>query len=284
MSDHGAQTQLHPPARGTTAGDDPLSFGGMAQRASEFQDNGFTCVRGLLDSDEVSQYREAAVAASERYGKQSGPGSGYLVSTTNRWQDKENLSGLALHPQITAAAEKLAGMPLRIWEGQVLIKRPGESGPTMWHDDLTFAPVSAPLDSRVTLNAWIALVDVPVEKGCLTFIPGSHRRSAPDRVELAKALDDPESYLFSNWPQLEQSHRVTVPLRAGDVTFHHNRIGHASGANTTDSTRISFFITFTDAEATYRPVPGGAELNLEPGRPLPDDLYPRVSSHPGQGE
>ncbi|MFD4946781.1 phytanoyl-CoA dioxygenase family protein [Streptomyces sp. NPDC058239] len=283
MSDHGVGTSLDTSARGTRAGDDPLRAGGLAERAAEFQEHGFTCVRGLLDNDEIIQYREAAVAAGERYGRQSGPGSGYLVSTNNRWQEKENLSGLALHPRITAAAEKLAGMPLRIWEGQVLIKRPGESGPTMWHDDLTFAPVSAPLDSRVTLNAWIALVDVPVERGCLTFLPGSHRRSAPDRVDLAKALEDPESYLFVNWPQLERSPRVTVPLRAGDVTFHHNRIGHASGANSTDSTRISFFVTFTDAEATYRPVPGGTELNLEPGSPLPDDLYPRVNPRPVHG-
>lgn len=41
--------------------------------------------------------------------------------------------------------------------------------------------------------------------------------------------------------------------------------------------RVSFFITYTDAEATYRPVPGSPERELVPGRTLPDDRYPRVS-------
>ncbi|MET8875636.1 phytanoyl-CoA dioxygenase family protein [Nocardia sp. NPDC004604] len=250
----------------------------MSERSTAFHKDGFTCVRRLLDSEEIVRYREAALTASERYGKQSGKGSGFLVSTTNRWQDKENLGGLVVHPRIGSVAEELAGMPLRIWDGQVLVKRPGESGPTMWHDDLTFAPLSAPLDSRLTFNAWIALVDVPTERGCLTFMPGSHRRSAPDRVELAEALEAPDSYLFTHWPQLVQSPRVTVPLRAGDVTFHHNRTGHASGGNSSDHVRVSLFVTFTDAEATYRPLSGGVTLDLEPGLPLPDDRYPRVSA------
>jgi ectoine hydroxylase-related dioxygenase (phytanoyl-CoA dioxygenase family) len=279
MSNFGVEIPLNAKSRSAVVTDErPVAPGTATARFAAFQEHGFTCVRNLLSAEEISRYRDAALAVSELNGRQSGRGSGFLVSTTNRWQEKEDLGGLALHPRICAAAEKLTGMPLRIWDGQVLVKRPNDSGPTMWHDDLTFAPTNAPLDSRVTLNAWIALVDVPAERGCLTFLPGSHRRSGPHHVELNEALQNPDSYLFGNWPQLTQNPRVTVPLRAGDVTFHHNRIGHASAGNSSDEVRVSFFITFTDAEATYRPVPGVSTLDLQPGRPLPDNLYPRVSS------
>jgi ectoine hydroxylase-related dioxygenase (phytanoyl-CoA dioxygenase family) len=60
-----------------------------------------------------------------------------------------------------------------VWGGEVLLKHLYESARTGLHDDLTFAL----LDSRATFNTWIALVDVPVDRGCLTFLPCSHRWS-----------------------------------------------------------------------------------------------------------
>jgi ectoine hydroxylase-related dioxygenase (phytanoyl-CoA dioxygenase family) len=70
---------------------------------------------------------------------------------------------------------------------------------------------------------------------------------------------------------------VTVPLRAGDVTFHHRRTAHLAGANTTREARVSMLITFTDAEATYRPLPGHDPLPYQAGQRLPDERYPLVA-------
>ncbi len=105
-----------------------------------------------------------------------------------------------------------------------------------------------------------------------------YKRQDPYRGELSAARENPDSYLFTQWPQLGWSPRVTVPLRAGDATFHQSRVGHMAGGNTSEETREAFIITYTDAEATYQPLPGQSPLeDLEPGQLPPDDRYPRVS-------
>lgn len=238
----------------------------------DFREHGFTHVPRLLTTDEVARFRcaaEEALAAQSTTDEEFGT---RIVSTTDAWERHRVLRELALHPRIGALAERLAGMPLRVWGGEVLRKDPERSAPTGWHDDLTFAL----LDSRLIFNAWIALVDVPAERGCLTFLPGSHRRGGPDRVELAEHTRDPDNYLFTRWPELRWSPRVTVPLRAGDATFHRGRTAHYAGANTSADVRLSFVVTFTDADATYRPLPGHDPLDLSPGEPIPDHRYPRT--------
>jgi phytanoyl-CoA hydroxylase len=169
-------------------------------------------VLGLLTEPEATRFRGAALAAiQERCRKDESFGTG-IVSTTDAWEHNAILREFALHPRIGATAQRLAGMPLRVWGGEVLVKYPHESATTGLHDDLTFAL----LDSRLTFNAWIALVDVPVERGCLTFLPRSHRREGPERVELSEQLANPDADLFTHRPQLQFSPRS--PFRCEPAT------------------------------------------------------------------
>ncbi|MGW3471705.1 phytanoyl-CoA dioxygenase family protein [Saccharopolyspora sp. NPDC000995] len=250
----------------------------LAQRyVTQFREDGFTLVPNVLSPDEVARYRDGAWAAIENQGQLAGMGLRVgrtaVRMTTGAFQDDETLRDLARHPKLGAIAEQLAGMPLRVWGGEALIKSPHDDQPTMWHDDITLAP----LDGKITLNAWIALVDVPVERGCMTFIPGSHRRPDPHRAPLSAAQENPDSYLFDGWPELGWNRRVTVPLRAGDVTFHHWRTGHTAGPNTSEDSRVAFITTYTDAESTYRPHPGHELPDLDEGQLPPDDRYPRIA-------
>lgn len=247
------------------------------QYVTDFRENGFTRVPNVLTEDEVTWFRSAALAEIDRAGAVAGGGLRVgrtaVMTTTDAWWRHEDLRLLARHPRIGAIVERLAGMSMRVWGGEAFTKSPGDDIPTLWHDDLTFAP----LDSRLVVNAWIALVDVPAERGCMTFLPGSHRRDDPYRGELDAARADPDSYLFTQWPQLRWNRRVTVPLRAGDATFHQWRTGHTAAGNTSDSDRVAFITTYTDAAATYRPHPGHHDLDLTPGQLPPDDRFPRVA-------
>lgn len=237
----------------------------------EFRADGFTAVHGLLTEQETARYRRAALRAVRRGRKDPTGGTG-VVATTDAWETDADLRELALHPRLGATAERLAGMPLRIWGGEVAAKTAGETAMTGLHDDLSFAL----LDARITLNAWIALGDVPAERGCLRFLPGSHRRPEPYRVDLPLAGVDFAAHLLAHWPDLEWSRRVTVPLRAGDATFHQSRTVHEAGGNRTDEIRLGFIVTFTDAAATYRPHPDSDPLPLHAGEPIPGDRYPRA--------
>lgn len=72
--------------------------------------------------------------------------------------------------------------------------------------------------------------------------------------------------------------RVDLPvwLRAGDATFHQSRTVHEAGGNRTDEIRLGVIVTFTDAEATYRPHPDNDPLPLKAGQPIAGDRYPRA--------
>jgi len=244
------------------------------QAVDDFRAQGFAHIPKLLTEQEVTRFRAAALDAydegaylTSRFKDRTG-----IVSTEDGWEKNATLRTVALHPRIGAIAERLAGMPLRVWGGEVLVKPAGQATPTPLHDDFT----NELLNSRLTLTCWIALVDVPVERGSLSFLPGTHHRGGPWRVGTDEFEHNIHAYVLQHWPDLRWSRRVTVPLRAGDATFHHSRIAHLAGANATDEARVSFTVTFTDAEATYQPQPGNDPLDMKPGQTLPDGRYPRV--------
>lgn len=237
-----------------------------------FRTDGFTVVPDLFTDSDIARYRWAAQRIIDPDNRNAQVG---LITTTDAWEKDQTLRELALHPRLGAIAEQLADRPLRIWGGEVLAKQPHETTPSHLHDDL----IASLLDSPITFNAWIALTDVPIERSAMAFLPGSHRRPGPERIELDKAEGDAfGTYMLDHWPQLAWCPRVTVPLRAGGVTFHHNRTAHEAGPNTTDQIRLAFVVTFTDAEATYKPMPGHDPLPMETGQPIDPQRYPRAGS------
>ncbi len=244
---------------------------------TNFREYGFTHIPGLIPPDEVARWREIALDTIDSDGRRAGMGGGgtALRTTSDPWWSHESLSGLVRHPRVGAVAEQLTGMPLRVWSGQAYAKHPHDEVPTIWHEDLTWTP----LDSPVNVNAWIALVDVPVERGCLIFLPNSHKRPGPHRADVVHAKSNATTYMFEEWPDLEWGPRVTVPVRAGDVTFHLSTVGHASGGNRSEEPRLAFITSYTGETAIFQPRPGHIHLDkdLKPGQALFDDRYPRIS-------
>jgi ectoine hydroxylase-related dioxygenase (phytanoyl-CoA dioxygenase family) len=107
----------------------------------------------------------------------------------------------------------------------------------------------------------------------MTFLPGTHRRT-----DLASQnLGDARS-LFALAPDLEWSERVTVPLRAGDCTFHHGRCAHMATPNETEEDRVAHVVIFFEADATYKKQPHIVTdpLGLHEGAPFEHELFPRV--------
>lgn len=235
--------------------------------------DGFLAVRNVLTPAEVDEFRTDAqrrLDDQETVVWQGGDG------TVMDWvfgldRSSAPLRRLALHPSITTIAEKLAGRPLRMFKTELLRKAATGAAPTPLHVDAPAFPIEA---APVTLTAWVALVDVPVERGCLTFIPGSHQRPAGAVPGFTEPLDDRPELRW--WP------RVSVPLRAGDCTFHHSFLVHGAGTNSAQVERISMATVYMDAEAVYRPDPAmGWQDEVpghEPGQPFDADRYPAVGA------
>ncbi len=241
------------------------------EMVSQYQTQGFIRISNLLSPDEVSRYHDGAVDAAR---SMTNPNANNPIitmifnQTVNVWQHSGVIRELTLNPRIGAVAERLAGVPLRVWHDHTLIKPPVKSAPTEFHQDGPYWPHD---NKRNALSVWIALVDVPVERGCMTFIPGSHLRRDLRPQDLTNSRD-----LLNIYPELTWAQRFTVPLRAGDCTFHHSYLAHMATSNTTDVPRVAHIIIYMDADTTYN---GNKHvitdpLQLKVGDPLDGDLFP----------
>lgn len=232
-----------------------------------YRRNGFIHVPGVLSPGEVERYREAAAQAYDNLTALNADNQMFR-QIVQVWKSDPVLRELTLHRGLATLATELAGMPVRLWHDQLLIKKPHNHTPTEFHQDSPYWPHA---NSRHQLSAWVALVDVPVERGCMTFIPGSHTRQDLRAIDLTSHTD-----LFSAAPDLEYQQRVTVPLRAGDCTFHNGYLAHTANANDTDEFRYAMVNIYIDAETTYdgRPHVCTDPLGLTVGQPLPDEEFP----------
>lgn len=241
-----------------------------------YRERGFVHLPGVLDPGEVARFR----AAVERLRQQtSSPGSGQVFAQyVDVWQQDATLAELSCHPRLAGVAEQLAGIPVRLWHDQVLVKEPHNKAATEFHQDAPYWPHG---NCRHALSAWIALVDVPAERGCMTFIPGSQERTDLEPQDLR----DRDS-LTAMWPEVAWRERVTVPLRAGDCTFHNAYTAHTANANDTAVPRVAHVVIYMDILTTYTGMshPVTDPLNLAVNQQFPDERFPRpAQEEPGPG-
>lgn len=226
-------------------------------------------VRGLLSAEEVERFRSAVDGMVDR-GTCGLRDDALFKQFVNNWRSDATLRDLTFHETLHRTALQLAGVPLRLWHDQLLIKSPQKSVPTEFHQDQPYWPHRS---GKHSITAWIALTDVPVEKGCLCFIPGSHRKEDLPMQDLTN-----DRSLFGIDPGLEWKERVVVPLQAGDCTFHHGRTCHMAFSNQSSGNRIGYAVIFIEDGTRY----SGAShvvtdgLGLREGEVIRGDLFPLV--------
>ncbi|WP_322762975.1 phytanoyl-CoA dioxygenase family protein [Frankia sp. Cr2] len=120
-------------------------------------------------------------------------------------------------------AAVLGGGGIRLHTSTVWMKPPGgEMKPP--HQD---APHWLHVDPPLFVTCWVAIDDSTCDNGCLNFCRGSHRWGRlPHRRETDLVVMD-----------FDTAGGVSVPLSAGDCTFHLGTTVHWSGPNLTESPR-----------------------------------------------
>ncbi len=131
------------------------------------------------------------------------------------------------------ARDLMAVKRIRLWHDQALYKEPGGRITDM-HQDISYWP----MHTSNTTTIWMALQDVPVEKGCLFFLPGTHKAGLTEYVDIFKNPHVPSQ--VRNIPQID------IPLKAGDATFHSGLTFHGARANQTDLMREAMTIIYIE--------------------------------------
>lgn len=121
---------------------------------------------------------------------------------------------------------------VRLWHDQALFKEPG-GRITDAHQDCSYWPIAEP---QFTATMWIALTDVPVEKGCLYFYPRTNDPNLKEYVDIFKNPHQPNI--------LTDKEKISIPLKAGDSTFHSGLTFHGAGNNQTNEMREAMTIIY----------------------------------------
>jgi hypothetical protein len=148
----------------------------------------------------------------------------------------------------------------------------GKNSPTPVHQDYP----AGHWDRVGNTTFWIALEDMPAERGVPRFYSGSHREGP---LGYRGTGDGPD--LLATYPWLEERYELSPPtgMKAGDATCHSQLVLHRAPANTTDVPRWQYITMYFPADAQWTGVPfvGPMGSVSTPGQLFDDDaLWPVV--------
>lgn len=184
-------------------------------------------------------------------------------------------------PAACAAAELMRSKSAQLFHDHVLVKEPGTSKATPWHQDAPYYFV----DGDQTVSFWIP-VD-PVDEATLRCIAGSHRWSK--MVLPVRWLSDQnfyageDDYLPVPDPDAEPG-RYTVlewPMQPGDAVAFHYRTAHGARGNLSERRRRVFSVRWLGDDVRYVTRPGRTSPpfpghNMRNGERLREDWFPVI--------
>ncbi len=150
-----------------------------------------------------------------------------------------SFAGLIRHPRLIEAVSQIIGPDLLVWSCGFFIKEPASNSFVSWHQDLNYWG----LDGDDEVTAWFALTPATVETGCMRFVSGSHRKRDVPHVDSFA----PDNLLTRGQEiavEVDEASAANVLLRAGQASFHHGHMFHASGPNKTNSRRPGVAIRY----------------------------------------
>jgi ectoine hydroxylase-related dioxygenase (phytanoyl-CoA dioxygenase family) len=242
-----------------------------------YRENGFIRLDNILSPDELDELRqymnELMSSSGDRAVDNSASRGAYyrvLNQRVNGWRDHGGYSRYAFHPRFAEVARQLTGAQgIAFFHDHALLKMPGDSQPTPWHQDFPYWPMNEP----GALSIWVALDDVDENNGCMRFVPGSHKVGKLDPRKLTEETDLEQ---YAKGTVAEGRTPVTVRLKAGSCTFHNGLTFHYAHANHTDKPRRALAIIYMPEGTTYS---GKKHVitdpqGLTPGQPIAGPLHP----------
>jgi hypothetical protein len=226
------------------------------ERVAAFHRDGFTVIQGLTTVEDLERLGHAMARLYRRYHALARMRRAWNLGTGGVGEPPEILEinqAIELEPELEASltfrrcrelAAVLLGQPVEYRFDHAIYKPAFNGCATAWHQDEAYT-----LDpSLVTAHFWVPLHEVSVERGCMQFIPGSHREQIRRHHRLqhlrhAHALEADD---------VDTSRAVACPLRAGDATVHVPRTLHYTGPNATPLPRLAWSLEF----GPRRPLPG----------------------------
>lgn len=182
-------------------------------------------------------------------------------------------------PAAGVAAELMASETVQIFHDHVLVKEPGTSKPTPWHQDAPYYFVQG----EQTVSFWCP-VD-PVREATLRCVAGSHSWAKPVLpirwLSDASFYANDDDYMPVPDPDTEDMRVLEWEMEPGDAVAFDFRVLHGARGNTSALRRRAFSIRFVGDDARYVDRPGKTSPpfpghNMRQGQKLREDWFPQI--------
>ncbi|HLK59542.1 MAG TPA: phytanoyl-CoA dioxygenase family protein [Chthonomonadaceae bacterium] len=209
----------------------------------QFAEKGYFVLENVFTTQEMDMLAEAIEAFQRRHeealaakgGTEGISRAGEITFTAFLAEQDETIRAFCLRPEFVAITTQLLSPDTDLYWNQSVFKGPDGSSQFPWHQDDGYTPV----DPSPYLTLWLALNDATEENGCISVLPGSHKRGlVPHRPSpiglICHELDDPDQ-------------GVRVPVKAGSMAVFSSLTMHKSGVNRTAGTRKAYVIQYSHA-------------------------------------
>ena len=212
------------------------SAGSLQALAKNYRQDGYVFPVDALSVDEAMGHRQNLEALEARFGDEKFGNRTQLNYPHVLFRFAYDL---ICNPKILDVVEAILGPDILVWGSTLFIKEPKTKSFVSWHQDLRYWG----LDNDEEVSAWIALGPVSENNGCMRFVPGSH---VHDLLPHNDTFDEDNVLTRGQRAAIDIDEAATVPveLAAGQVSFHHGRLLHASGPNYSDERRIGMAINY----------------------------------------
>jgi Phytanoyl-CoA dioxygenase (PhyH) len=155
-----------------------------------------------------------------------------------------------------------SGVGVRSWLDRLTCRQPVDAATAAHKVAPTYAHQDGMLmfDRIGYVNFWIALNEVPPERGSLRFYSGSHREGPLGAVMHKGGFFGD---ILDLYPHLRETCPLSEPLHLmpGDATAHGPLTIHEAPSNTTQEPRWALISLYFAEDAHYVPGPGFAEMH-----------------------
>ena len=243
------------------------------EQSDQFQHDGHIFLRAVAAQNEVETIRplisslvDEVAKSKDTQGRISNYGA-MFTQVTNVWRLSEAVKRFVFAKKFAQIAADLMGVDgVRLYHDQALVKEPGGKV-TPWHQDYYYWP----LDTEHTVTMWMPLVDVDRAMGTMSFVQGSHRSKAFQRLPISESSQE----YFERIIGEEKRKVCSYALKAGDATFHSGRALHSAHANESRTRReVITIIYFANGTRILEPDSEHRKVDMEvfhPGQ-KPGDL------------
>ena len=254
------------------------------EHIKSFQDDGVVLIKGLFaDYVELIQMGiDYNIQNPGRYAAENikdGEGGRFFDDYCN-WNRISQFQEVIKNSKVAeVAAGLMKSKTVQVFHDHVLVKEPGTSKPTPWHQDSPYYFV----EGSQTVSFW-SPVDA-VTDATLRCVAGSHKWSKPVLptrwLNEDKFYKDTVKYMPVPDPDAEGMKILEWDMDPGDAVAFHYGILHGARGNETKKRRRAFSLRLVGDDARYveRPGPTSPPFpghNMKPGDRLREDWFPII--------